>query len=49
LNSVADKKPMQINQAVKNTMRLVKSTLNSAGVEIQLDWTRIKWGVKTCS
>jgi CheY-like chemotaxis protein len=30
---------MQINHAVKNAMRLVKSTLKEAGVEIQLDLT----------
>ena len=38
-SSVADKHPMQINQAVKNAMRLVKSTLKEAGVDIQLDLT----------
>jgi signal transduction histidine kinase len=38
-SSVADKRPMQINQAVKNAVRLVQSTLKKAGVEIQLDLT----------
>jgi signal transduction histidine kinase len=40
-SSVADKRPIQINQAVKNAMRLVKSTLKKAGVEIQLDLTPV--------
>ena len=38
-SSVADKRPMQINQAVHNAMRLVQSTLRKAGVEILLDLT----------
>ena len=36
-SSLADKRPMQINHAVKNAMRLLQSTLKKAGVEIQLD------------
>ncbi len=38
-SSVADKRPMQINHAVKNAMRLLQSTLKKAGVEIRISLT----------
>jgi signal transduction histidine kinase len=35
-SSVVDKQPLQINQVVKNAMRLVGATLKKAGIEVKL-------------
>jgi len=36
-SSVADKKPIQINAAIKNAMRLVQTTLRKTGVKIEMN------------